>query len=552
MKKLIALSALLLSFAVGCQQDISVDSSSGERDVVLNVSLASTRVSLGVKEGDVYPAFWDEGDRLAVNGVESNEAVIDAENRAKATFSFAEGTTLSYPFNITYPYCTTNSSMVEFSAKQNYVEGGFEAGSVPMCGYVAAKGENVTLKHLSAILHFPVKAKTEGVILSKIVISSNSKIAGVFAVDCQGATISPTASCENVVEYLLPVNFALSTASVSDFFVVLPAVSVGTCEIEFVEASGEKMVAVWSPGAPLSKGVVREFNTIVYQPKTAFTLPSMEQEEDELTFIYKKYAGSDEIKIMSFNVRTVTSESDPTNNWDNRKEACVRLIMDQRPSIIGYQEAKYSSQWVYLKEQLAGSYDGYGVNRDTGAESGTGEVMGIMYDRSVIEKIDGGTFWLSETPDVPSKGFGASYSRNATWGVFKHIPSGKVFYYINTHLDHKVANAQIEGMKLISKHFEEYKGVYPLFLTGDLNIKTDNVALDVIESYMYNAREVAPPSYTDFNMTYNGYTVPGKGIIDHIYCSNDLRVEEYHTVNDDYGVPFVSDHYPVYAIVKLK
>ena len=125
MKKLIALSALLLSFAVGCQQDISVDSSSGERDVVLNVSLASTRVSLGVKEGDVYPAFWDEGDRLAVNGVESNEAVIDAENRAKATFSFAEGTTLSYPFNITYPYCTANSSMVEFSAKQSYVEGGF-------------------------------------------------------------------------------------------------------------------------------------------------------------------------------------------------------------------------------------------------------------------------------------------------------------------------------------------------------------------------------------------------------------------------------------------
>ena len=92
MKKLIALSALLLSFAVGCQQDISVDSSSGERDVVLNVSLASTRVSLGVKEGDVYPAFWDEGDRLVVNGVQSNEAVIDAENRAKATFSFAEST----------------------------------------------------------------------------------------------------------------------------------------------------------------------------------------------------------------------------------------------------------------------------------------------------------------------------------------------------------------------------------------------------------------------------------------------------------------------------
>ena len=105
---------------------------------------------------------------------------------------------------------------------------------------------------------------------------------------------------------------------------------------------------------------------------------------------------------------------------------------------------------------------------------------------------------------------------------------------------------------MISKHFEEYKGVYPLFLTGDLNIKADNVALDVIESYMNNARYAAPSSYTDFDNTYNGWKAAGKSIIDHIYCSNNLKVVEYHTVNDDYDVPFVSDHYPIYAIVKLK
>ena len=278
----------------------------------------------------------------------------------------------------------------------------------------------------------------------------------------------------------------------------------------------------------------------------------MSTEEGELIFSYQKYAGSDEIKIMSFNVRTKTSETDPANNWDNRKAACVELIKDQRPSVIGFQEAQYTLQWSYLKEQLAGIYDGYGVNRDTGDESGKGEVMGILYDKSTVEKIDGGTFWLSETPDTPSKGFGANYSRNATWGLFKHIPSGKTFYYINTHLDHQVANAQIEGMKLISQHFEEYRESYPLFLTGDLNITSTNVALDVIESYMNNARDVAPSSYSDFKNTYNGWKVGGKGIIDHIYCSNNLRVVEYHTIDDDYGVPFVSDHYPIYAIVKLK
>lgn len=554
MKKLIALSTLLLLFAAGCQTDISADLTTSERGAVLNVSLAPTRVSLGGKVGATYSAYWNEGDRLAVNGKESGEAIIDAEDRSKATFEFSEQTTLSYPFNITYPYCAVaaEQAMVEFPAKQNYAEGSFEVGSAPMCGYVAMKGDAVTLKHLAAILHFPVKAKCEGVILDKIVITSKSKIAGLFEVECQNATISATADCENVVIYSLPANYTLSTTSASNFFIALPAVNVGTCEIEFVDASGEKMVALWSPSAPLSKGVVREFDTITYQPKSAITLPSMQEDVDTLIFSYKKYAGSNELKIMSFNVRTTASESDPANNWDNRKEACVRLLKDQKPSIIGYQEAKYTAQWLYLKEQLADRYDGYGVNRDTGAESGTGEVMGIMYDRYVVEKIDGGTFWLSETPDTPSKGFGASYSRNATWGLFKHLPTGQIFYYINTHLDHKVANAQIEGMKLISKYFEEYKDTYPLFLTGDLNVSAENVAIDPIEGYMHNARVAAPLSLSDFDNTYNGWTLTGKHIIDHIYCSNNLQVVEYHTVNESYGVPFVSDHYPIYAIVKLK
>ena len=552
MRIYIILLAFISCFAIGCQSDITTDVASSESGVVLSVSLENTRVALGDKTGTTYPAYWSEGDRLVVNGTQSEVAEIDAMNRSKAIFRFSEGATLSYPFNITYPYCATAESMVEFPTDQNYVEGSFEAGTAPMCGYVATKSDDVKLSHLATILHFPVKAKNEGVILDRVVVTSQNKIAGVFEVDCKSPTISATESCGNVVTYLLPDNFALSIEKPCDLFIVLPSVEVGECQIEFVDASGEKMVAVWSPSAPLVKGVVHDFKTIVYQPKLTMTLPSMPTEEDDLIFTYKKYADSDEIKIMSFNVRTVASESDPANNWDNRKVACVKLINDQRPSIIGYQEAQYTLQWAYLKEQLAGKYDGYGVNRDDGTESGKGEVMGIMYDRTVIEKIDGGTFWLSETPDVPSKGFGASYSRNATWGIFKHIPSGKIFYYINTHLDHKVANAQIEGMKLISKHFEEYKGVYPLFLTGDLNIKADNVALDVIESYMNNARYAAPSSYTDFDNTYNGWKAAGKSIIDHIYCSNNLKVVEYHTVNDDYDVPFVSDHYPIYAIVKLK
>ena len=107
-------------------------------------------------------------------------------------------------------------------------------------------------------------------------------------------------------------------------------------------------------------------------------------------------------------------------------------------------------------------------------------------------------------------------------------------------------------MKIISKSFEKYKDQYPLFLTGDMNITADNVAMDVIEGYMYNARNAAPTSLTDFSTTYNAYKTTKNSIIDHIYCSDYLRVVEYHTINEKYGnVNFVSDHYPIYAIIEL-
>ena len=258
-------------------------------------------------------------------------------------------------------------------------------------------------------------------------------------------------------------------------------------------------------------------------------------------------AQSSELKVMSYNIRLATPK-DGTNAWMYRCGATLEMIEDQKPDVIGVQEAL--ADQVRFVDEFTTNYDYVGVGRTDGKSKG--EHMAIYWNKKTVKMLKWGTFWLSETPDTPSKGFGANYSRNATWGIFKHKPSGVTFYYINTHLDHQVANAQIEGMKLISQHFEKYRGVYPLFLTGDLNIKANNVALDVIESYMYNAREAAPASSTDFNTTYNGYVKNKDSIIDHIYCNREQYVVRYHTINEDYGVNFVSDHYPIYAIIKLK
>lgn len=269
---------------------------------------------------------------------------------------------------------------------------------------------------------------------------------------------------------------------------------------------------------------------------------------------YKKYADADEIKVMSFNVRVDTTENDEANNWSNRKASCLELIADQSPDIIGFQEARYTSQWKYIKDYFASSYDGFGVDRSTGKESGSGETMGVLYKRATIEKIEGGTFWLSETPDTPSKGWGANHYRTATWGIYRHKATGVVFCYINTHLDHQVKKAQVEGMKLIAAKFLEYEDEgYPLFLSGDLNVDSSNEAIDPIRDFMWNTRYYAPSLLTDFTTTINGYNTTSRGIIDHIFCTKGMKVVEYHTINERYGTAkYVSDHYPIYAIMKIK
>lgn len=273
----------------------------------------------------------------------------------------------------------------------------------------------------------------------------------------------------------------------------------------------------------------------------------------EPTSKYKKHAGEGEIKIMSFNVRTSGMDKDTPNHWDNRKDACLALIKDHMPDIMGVQEATFTSQWLWLKDQLKSlGYDGYGVNRQTGKESGSGECPGILYNRNVIKKIEVGTFWLSETPDTPSKGWDANYYRTATWGLFEHIATGQRFFMVNTHLDHESTTAQIEGMKLIEKKLLEYEWDYPLYLTGDFNVISTDKALDGIKEFMRNARTYA--TVRDTNPTVNGFgNSSSRKQIDHIYYSDYLKAVEYYTIMDAYnGVTYVSDHYPIYAIIKLR
>jgi endonuclease/exonuclease/phosphatase family metal-dependent hydrolase len=200
----------------------------------------------------------------------------------------------------------------------------------------------------------------------------------------------------------------------------------------------------------------------------------------------QKYPKSGEIKILSFNVRQATNEQVASNNWDFRKVACVDMIEDQKPTVIGLQEAVYSSQWTYLKEQLDSDYDGYGVGRDDGATSG--ETMGILWKKSDVEKLKTGTFWLSDSPDTPSKGWGGQYNRCVTWGLFKIKATGQIFVYMNTHLELSESVRSKEMALIIKKFAELNTDHYPQFFSADCNATSGDTIFNHFKNTMASAR----------------------------------------------------------------
>ena len=251
---------------------------------------------------------------------------------------------------------------------------------------------------------------------------------------------------------------------------------------------------------------------------------------------------TNDIKVIASNVRF--SGGDGENHWDKRKHASINMINDEKPTVFGVQEAK-ADQIAYLKENLP-QYGYIGVGREDGKDGG--EHMSIFYLKEQVELLDGGTFWLSETPDVPSKGWDAACKRSCTWTKLKMKDTGKEFAYINTHLDHVGKVAQREGLALICKRFAEIVPVgMPAFLTADFNALTNDPIFEPLNAEMFDAREKAPE--TDRRATYNGFK-PGNEntetmVIDHIF----FRGAEAHTFkvlrDKDYGAPFISDHYPV-------
>lgn len=263
-----------------------------------------------------------------------------------------------------------------------------------------------------------------------------------------------------------------------------------------------------------------------------------------------------ELNLMSFNLRMITSEDQDLLSWSSRKVAVVKMINDISPDVIGFQEPKWQ-QVAYLENNL-GLYSSVkrNVNEGTEDEDVAAYAM-LMYKTDKYRLLEKGSYWLSATPDKRSYPWAATdeQRRMTVWAHLQDISSGKEFLVFSTHLPYKTEDADNEArkecVKLNVSRMKEYGGEnLPVFIVGDMNssyVENDRRRDCLVYYYewMDSARDTAP--VTDDKLSFNSFGLSEPAPtwnIDHIFYRN-AEALEFRTVDDDYGVPFISDHYPI-------
>lgn len=274
--------------------------------------------------------------------------------------------------------------------------------------------------------------------------------------------------------------------------------------------------------------------------------------------LIREYGSQNCINYGSFNIRTADGYGDrgTKRDWKLRRGNVGDFIKDQNLSIVGCQEVLHE-QLLDLRRMLA-DYDYEGVGRDDGATQG--EYSPIFWKRDEWERVNGGTFWLSETPhQVGSRGWDAALPRIATWVLLKNRISERQLMCINTHFDHVGVQARVESGKLIQKMAKQIAGNIPLVLTGDFNVGmesdvyhsiTHNNSFPVLDTYMEGAPHFGP--YYTFH-DFGRRKADRCEKIDFIFATPNVHVLSTLIQAEDRSEnpKHVSDHNPIVARILI-
>ena len=261
-----------------------------------------------------------------------------------------------------------------------------------------------------------------------------------------------------------------------------------------------------------------------------------------------------ELRVMTFNLR-VRTIFDGRDIWDRRRGLVVERVRAFDPDLLGTQEGLESMESC-LRQQLR-DYTFLGVGRNDGKLGG--EMCGVFFKTARFELLDGGHFWLSNTPEKPgSRAWGEIFPRMVTWVKLRPRDGGPALCWFNTHFGAYSARARAESAKLLRDRMAHSAGSMPCIVTGDFNSSPGSAAYRTLlaeqqppAASVYDVFRAAHPVATRTDGTVHFFTGwRGGQHMDWILASSHFPTinAEIDRTRGPAGYP--SDHFPVTATLQ--
>lgn len=250
-----------------------------------------------------------------------------------------------------------------------------------------------------------------------------------------------------------------------------------------------------------------------------------------------------ELNIVSFNIRCADDENG--NSIEERAPRLSKIISDYDVDLIGFQE--FTPKWKNkIKKYFGDKYEIFNKYRAETEE----ESAPILWRKDKFECVKTGYFWLSDTPEIESKGWDELYDchRMCVYTILRDKENDKKFTFMNTHFGFG-DDGQIKSVKLIDEYSKKISS-YPTFIVGDFNMKPDSIAYDLMSKIFTDVNAVTE---NDLRTTYHGYH-PEKITDAHIdYCFTDekIRPVSQKIIDDLVNDMFPSDHYGLYIKIEI-
>lgn len=256
-----------------------------------------------------------------------------------------------------------------------------------------------------------------------------------------------------------------------------------------------------------------------------------------------------QVTVLTINLRR-ESEEDGRNNWPNRKDLVARLLLEVSPHVFGTQEGRRPQV-----ESLAEAVGVYRISDRHRRWDPERFYPCIFYNPEVLEVLESGDRWLSETPEVhASKSWGSAFPRLATWARLRAKGDGAEFVFACAHLDHMEPRAREGQAGVLAALLEELDpAMRRVVLVGDFNDVPGSPPYRILTGSLRDAWLVRNRQAGEQD-TWHGFlgeAGASRGRLDWILVGRDVAVLDAEILRTSYGGAYPSDHYPVRARLEI-